>query len=362
MPQEASPDSRPGDDGLLRAGAGRAPITPPVGFEVTNLEFGSTPTTGIDDDLLVRVLVFDAEGRRVAICSLDVWGIDPQLQSEIRSEVAKSAGTHAPFVWVTCTGNATSPPTWVDAPQRDAYEHYLSYLPQVCGGAAAHAANNMHPAAIGANAGQLTDVTTGVAGPGEEADNAVNVCSIATAQGENIAQLFSFSCPAVIRGDDGRWTGDFPAYASWALEQAGRGIAAFARGSDADVRPYNWWRDNQNRSHTSRNAQDVQALGLLLATQASTVANNVEHRRNVSVEVASDDDLGVRVLRIGNLACIGLDRPQPSVFARHLRKAMPRSRAIVSTNVAGHPPETGEELDVDLELDTLEVARLAGIQ
>jgi hypothetical protein len=39
---------------------------------------------------------------------------------------------------------------------------------------------------------------------------------------------------------------------------------------------------------------------------------------------------------------------------------MPRSKVIVSTNVAGMNPEPGEELDVDLELDTLQVARAAG--
>lgn len=360
MPTEASPPFRPGDDGLLRAGAGRATITPPVGFKVCGPEFDPTPTTGIDDDLLVRVLLLEAEARRVAICSLDVWGIEPELQSKIRDAVAESCGSYAPFVWLTCTGNGTSPPTWSGACDDPRYGNYLSYLPEVCGGAAAIASNSMQPAAMGVNSGKLTDVTTGVSGPGEEPDEAVSVCSVTTSKGEGIGQLFSFSCPAMIRGDDGRWTGDFPAYASWALEQAGGGIAAFARGSDADVRPYNWYRGNQDRSHANRTAQDVQALGLLLATQASTVAKNIDHRRNVSFEAAADDDRGVRVLRVGDLVCVGVDRPQPSTFARHLRKAMPRSKVIVSTNVAGLPAETGEELNVDLELDTLEIARSAG--
>ncbi len=349
----------PGDDGLLRAGAGRAPITPPVGFKVNGPEFTGTVSTGVDDDMLVRAFVFEAEGRRVAICSLDVWGLEPKLQERIRDEVAGAASTFAPFVWLTCTGNATSPPTWIDAPGSD-HANYLGYLPELCGGAAAQAAYSMSPAAIGANAAQLTGVTTGVAGKGAEADESVTVASVTTASGDGIAQLFSFCCPALIRGDDGRWTGDFPAYASWALEQAGGGIVAFARGSDADVRPYDWYRGNSSRTHLGRGAQDVQALGLLLATQASSAARNIEYRRNVSIETSASDELGVHVLRIGDLVCVSVDRPQPAVFARHLRKAMPRSRVIVSTNLAGHPLETGEELDVDLELDALEVARAAG--
>lgn len=353
---------KPGDDGLLRAGAGRAPITPPVGFEIFGPEFHGTVSTGVDDDLLVRVLVLEAEARRVVICSLDVWGISANLQAKIRTTVASAAGTYAPFVLVTCTGNGTSPPTGEMATNNDKYQNYLSFLPELCGGAAAQAAHALQPAAIGANSAQLTDVTTGIAGKGAEADEAVTVASVVTAGEDAIAQLFSFSCPAVIRGDDGHWTGDFPAYASWALEQAGGGVVAFAKGSDTDVRPYDWYRGNESRSHATRNAQDVQALGLLLATQASSALRNVEHRRNVSVETASDDSLGVHLLRAGELVCVGVDRPQPAVFARHLRKAMPRSKVIVSTNIAGHDLSEGEDLDVDLELDTLKVAREAGAQ
>ena len=340
---------RPGnanDDGMLRAGAGRAPITPPAGFDICGPEFSPRSSTSVDDDLLARVLLLSAEGRRVAICSLDVWGIAPALQAEIRKSVASAASTHAPFVWITCTGNGTSPPTWLGVPELDRYRNYLSYLPELCGGAAVLASQSMKPAAIGVNSAQLTGVTTGVAGAGAEADDAVTIASVTTANGDGIAQLFSFSCPATIRGNDGHWTGDFPAYASWALEQAGGGSVAFARGSDADVRPYNWFRGNSSRSHTERGPADVQAIGLLLATQVSVAANQIELRRNVSAETAADDDKGVRVLRVGDLVCIGVDRPQPAIFARHLRKAMPRSKVIVSTNVAGMDSHAGEELDV----------------
>jgi hypothetical protein len=305
-------------------------------------------------------MVLEAEGRRVAICVLDTWGVSPALQKRIRESVATAAGAHAPLVWVTCSGNATSPPTWAGAPSAQQYANYLSYLPELCSGAAVQARESIGPAAIGANSAQLTDVTTGVSGPGAEADTAVTIASISTAMGDSVGQLFSFSCPAVVRGDDGRWTGDFPAYASWALEQAGGGTVAFARGSDADVRPYNWYRGNKSRTHLDRAAQDVQAIGLLLATQASSAARNIEYRRNVSCETSADDDMGVRVLRVGDIVCVGVDRPQPAVFARHLRRALPRSKVIVSTNVAGMDPSRGEEMDVALQLDTLEIVRAAG--
>lgn len=345
---------------LLQAGAGRALITPPTGFSVCGPEFEPTATTGIDDDLLARVIAVEADGRRAAVCSLDTWGLDPKLAAAVRESVARGAGALEAFTWVTVTGNATSPPTWTGAEPPESYARYLAYLPELCGGAAAQAREAMEPAALGVSTTQLTDVMTGAAGKGAEADTAVNIASVAAETGEGLAQLLSFSCPAIIRGADGRWTADFPGYASWALEQAGGGAVLFARGADSDVRPYDWYAGNTMPTHMQRNASDVQALGLLLASQVAMVTRQVDYRRNVSIESAADDDNGIRVLRLGQLVLIAVNRPQPAIFARHLRRGMPRSTVIVSANVAGHGLDASAELDVDLELIALQVARAAG--
>jgi hypothetical protein len=314
----------------------------------------------VDDDLLARVIVFDAEGRRAAVCSLDVWGIEADLQAALRHAVAEAARTQDTFVWLTCAGNGTSPPTWKGAKPEKRYEHYLSYLPDLVSGAAVQAKESLQPAALGGVSAQLPDVTTGVAGRGAEADAALNIAAVSTEGGDGLAQVVSFSCPAVIRGAHGRWTADYPGYAAWALEQAGFGSVAFARGSDADARPYDWFDGNPSPSHQQRGPADVQALGLLLATQASTALRQVEYRRNMSIETGHDESGEIHVLRVGGIIFIGVDRPQPAVFARHLRRAIPRSTVIVSANVAGHRLSPSIELDVDLELTTLEVARAVG--
>lgn len=345
---------------LLHAGAGRALITPPAGFAVSGPEHGRTETTGIDDDLLARVIVLEAEGRRAAICSLDTWGLNAELRSAITQSVARGAGTLEAFTWVTVSGNGVSPPTWTLSEPADSYSRYLSYLPELCGGAAVQARETMEPAALGVSVAQLTDVMTGAGGKGAEADTAVNVASIAAESGHGLAQLVSFSCPGIIRGDDGRWTADYPGYSAWALEQAGGGTVAFARGADSDVRPYDWYEGNTMPTHMQRNASDVQALGLLLATQVAMATRQVDYRRNMSIESSISDDGGIHVLRVGPLVLIAVDVPQPSIFARHLRRGIPRSTVIVSANVAGHPLDSSIELDVDLELTALETARAAG--
>ena len=346
--------------GLLRAGAGRAPVTPPAGFPIFSPESAPHASTGVDDDLLARVVLFEAEGRRAVVCSLDAWGIEPDLHAAIRHAAAKAAGTQDTFSWLTVSGNGTSPATWEGTTKEKRYERYLAYLPDLVSGAAAQAKDTLQPAALGGVSAQLPDVTTGVAGRGVEADSAVNIAAVSTESGDGLGLVVSYSCPAIVRGPHGRWTADYPGYTSWALEQAGWGLVAFARGSDADVRPYDWFAGNPSPSHQQRGPADVQALGLLLATQASTALRQVEYRRNVSIEAVRDDSGEIHVLRVGGIVFVSVLRPQPAVFARHLRRAIPRSTVIVSTNVAGHLLSSSVELDVDLELTALETARAAG--
>ena len=68
MPGKSEPN-------LFQAGAGKVVITPPVGFVIGGPEHPERVSTGIADDLLARVIVLESQGNRIAIISLDVWGL-----------------------------------------------------------------------------------------------------------------------------------------------------------------------------------------------------------------------------------------------------------------------------------------------
>jgi len=320
------------DPGLFKAGAGRVVITPPVGFAIDGPEHGPRQSTGIADDLLARVVVLESAGTRVALVNLDVWGISAWLVDSIKAATAEAAGIENDYVWLTVTGNGTSPPLWRDDAE---YANYSAFLPQQIAGAARVAVASLEPASMGSTGTLLPDVSTFVAGPGRPGNAALFVLAIDRADGSGIARLMNYACPATISGPTTHWTADYPGYASWALEQNGGGLALFTQAPSYDIRPFDWWDGNKAPAHADRKTEDVQAMGLLLATQAANGAAETTQRRNVVVDARYDNAAGIHVMRIGDAHFLSTHRPQPNKFARRFRRELPHSNTFVAANLSG---------------------------
>jgi len=320
------------EPGLFKAGAGRAVITPPVGFAIDGPEHGLRKSTGILDDLLARVIVLESKGVRVVLVSLDVWGVSPRLSHSIKTAAGVAASVDEESVWLTTTGNASSPPLWRDDPQ---YAKYSAFLPEQVAGAVTVAVGSLEPASMGSTGTLLPDVSTFTEGPGRPGNAALFVLAIDRADGSGIARLLNFACPASILGASDQWTADYPGYASWALEQNGGGLTLFSQAPSHDIRPYDWWDDNDDPSHADRAPQDVHAMGLLLATQAANGAADTTQRRNVEVTIRTDAEAGIQVMQIGDAYFVSTEKPQPNKFARRLRRDLPHSNTFVSANLSG---------------------------
>ena len=318
--------------GLFRAGVGRAVITPPVGFVIDGPEHGSRASTGILDDLLARVIVLESKGTRVVLVSLDLWGLSPALSTAIKAAAGEAAGVASTSVWLTATGNATSPPLWRDEPE---YAAYSAFLPDQIRGAVTAAVGSLEPASMGSKGTLLPDVSTFTEGPGRPGNAALFVMAIDRADGSGIARVLNFACPASILGSSTEWTADYPGYASWALEQNGGGLTLFSQAPSHDIRPYDWWDENAEPSHPAREPQDVHAMGLLLATQAANGAAETTQRRNVEVAIRTDDEAGVQVMQVGDAYFVSTDKPQPNKFARRFRRDLPHSNTFVAANLSG---------------------------
>ena len=130
---------------LFQAGTGKVVITPPIGFVIDGPEHAECVSTGIADDLLVRVIVLESQGSRVALISLDFWGIAASIVDAIKLAVSVSTAIDENSIWLTNTGNGTSPPLWRNEPQ---YVHYIAYLPELVTGAAMAALDSMEPASM----------------------------------------------------------------------------------------------------------------------------------------------------------------------------------------------------------------------
>ena len=320
------------DPTLFQAGTGKVVITPPIGFVIDGPEHPECVSTGIADDLLVRVIVLESQGSRVALISLDVWGIAESIVDAIKLAVSVSTAIDENSIWLTNTGNGTSPPLWRDEPQ---YGNYIAYLPELVSGAALAALDSMEPASMGSTGTLLPDVSTFIDGPGLPGNPALFVVAINRSDGTGIARIVNFACPATIIGPSTMWTADYPGYACWALEQNGGGLSLFSQAPSHDIRPFDWWADNTDPTHSERNSHDVHAFGLLLATQANSAAAETVQRRNVELAVRSDEATGIQVLRVGDAFLVSHNKPQPNKFARRLRRHFSHSNTIVAANLSG---------------------------
>lgn len=320
------------DPNLFLAGAGRTVITPPVGFTIQGPDRTTGPAEGIADDLLARAVVFESKGERVAVISLDVWGLSESLAERIRESVGKSVNADPDRVWLSVTGNGSSPDLWGES---DEYRNYSAYLPDQVAGAALMAVNALEPASMGSKGNLLPDVSTFTEGPGRPGNPALFVLAVNRADGSGIARIVNFACPASIVESSMSWTADYPGYASWALEQNGGGMTLFMQSASHDIRPFDWWDENADRSHPERVARDVHAFGLLLATQASNAAAETTQRRNVEIAVETDTEAGIRTMRLGDAYFVSTDKPQPNRFARRFRRDLPHSNTFVCANLSG---------------------------
>ncbi len=327
---------------MLLAGTGRAVITPPVGYMIAGPEHSSRRSRGITDDLLARVLVLEAAGQRCAIVTLDTWGIASDLADTTRKRIAEVARVEPSFVWIGCAGNATSPPLWRREP---GYDYYADYLPELISGASAFAVEHLAAAAVGTGTAKLPGVSTSVSGPGEDVDETLTVLAVDDEHDRGLARMYNFACPAAVMGQTDEWTADYPGFAAWATEQSGEGLGMFVQGPSADVRPFDWWEGNPAPSHAERGPADVQALGLLLATQVASAGASAVRRRNVTFGSAVSGSGDVHVLRIGGAVLVSVVPPQPSAFAASIRESLPGSTVIITTNRRGHPYGPSPELD-----------------
>jgi len=205
------------------------------------------PSVGVHDDIFARCVALEQDGRKLAICSLEILGLDFEQVDWLRGELAQDGyrpenllfcGTHThggPAVQSLRLCGTASP----------AYEKQLL---KAIVKAVREAGKQMKecrvnvgaaPCALGVNRRK-----PGVTGtqlepnPGGDTDPELVAAQIRSFNGEPIATIFNYACHAVILGGDNRLvTGDWPGAAMEKLQSDGFGLTLFLQGCCGDVNP-----------------------------------------------------------------------------------------------------------------------------
>lgn len=238
----------------LRAGAGRALITPPVGFPMGGWSNAlHERSLGNDMDLTATVLVVTDGTTTVAVAELDLCLITDAQAADMRSAIGEAVGIPAPAVRVTATHNHSAPVTgeltgagWMFE-GLEAIDPYVTMVAEHLAGAARSAWASLEPVTVGYGTGtsplavnRRADMPGGSVrvahnwdGP---VDHSVRVARLDVDSGAPMATIVHYSAhPTILAGGNRFVTPDYPGPARRTVEESLGGHCLFLQGTPGDI-------------------------------------------------------------------------------------------------------------------------------
>ena len=239
----------------LRAGVAKVDITPPAGERMWGYAGRSGPATGTLDPLCARVLVLEADEKRLALIALDLGrSFGPPALARLREAVKKSSGIS--YVLAAASHTHSGPVIKDEYPgaAAPAWESItLERIAQSVDVAHGHAVDarlgaGYGSAHIGHNRRRVNaDGTVNWVGrnpsrsPTSPVDPMVSVLRVDTQEGRPLAILVNYACHPVVFGPDNlRFSADFPGIMARTVEQAleGQALCFFLQGAAGNINPY----------------------------------------------------------------------------------------------------------------------------
>lgn len=248
------------DDGW-QAGTAAMKITPAQPMWMAGYGGRDHPATGFLNDLWAKALVLeDAKGTRVAVITLDLVGIAPDLADPVTAELESRYNLPRANVAICCSHTHSGPVVGInlrtlhrdqiDDEQKRLSERYAANLNKTLVELVDRAISALAPSRLSYGRGTATfaanrrnnkeeDVARlraegKLAGP---VDHDVPVLKITDEDGKLTGVLFGYACHAtVLSGYE--WSSDYPGFAQSALEEKHPGATAlFFAGCGADQNP-----------------------------------------------------------------------------------------------------------------------------
>jgi hypothetical protein len=229
----------------LKAGIGRAIITPPVGIPMAGFA-GRGPAEGVNDELLATTLAVESGCARALVVTMDVIGTGDDYTAEIRSEIERATGVPAASVLLCSSHTHYNAELGADDPIAASYKAYLKFL---LAGTARAAVADLQPVRIGVGEGQSfiginrrerkPDGRIWLGNnPDGPCDRQVRVMRLDTTDGKPLAALVNFTCHPVSPADTGRllsadWIGSMRKL----VESFTGATCLFLQGAAGDINP-----------------------------------------------------------------------------------------------------------------------------
>jgi len=248
---------------MLKVGAGRATITPPLGTGLAGYGiYLHRRARWVHDDLTARVLVLDDGLKRAALVVCDLVGLDDWLAEAIRVEVRKVTEARDDGIVLACIHTHTGPTTTFMRGWGEIDRGYLEALPKLVGSAAWAAVEGMVEVEVGAASGKHPDLAWNrTRTEGEHIDPEVPVWAFrAKDDGRIVATVVSYACHPVMLGPKPVISADYVWATRLQVEEEVGGTCLFFTGACGDIDPVSN-RENWGKADFNRVERDGRALG-----------------------------------------------------------------------------------------------------
>ncbi|HXF64437.1 MAG TPA: neutral/alkaline non-lysosomal ceramidase N-terminal domain-containing protein [Caldilineaceae bacterium] len=219
--------------GILRAGFGRADITPKLGCKLVGYGGREQGATAVHDPLYARALVVEDAAGVWAIVSCDLCYLFAETVAEIRASVQQQTSIPREHIFIATTHTHAGP--------HDRHvQNWDRPLAEIVANAVVQAHAQRRPARIGAGYSFLYGHSINRRWLDKPVDPGLMVVRVDDEQGKLLGLVSVFGCHAVVLGYDNlQISGDWPGYAMAKLEQElGPGITClFFQGGAGDINP-----------------------------------------------------------------------------------------------------------------------------
>ena len=285
----------------LRVGVAQVDITPPTGAWMWGFAARKSPSTGTRDPLLARIVVFEAQDKRVAIVALDLGRTFGRTSlDELRQRVRKSSGIS--YVFVTASHTHSGPviqdrykqgtPPWesdalgkIAAAIDEAHHHTVDARLGTGYGITYIGYNRLRPAENGTVTFMGRNPTKVPTSP---VDPTVSVLRIDDANGRPLAILVNYAChPVIFGGDSIEYSADFPAVTVSTVQNGmeGKPLCLFVQGAAGDINPFDATTPLQEGAVEARNT-----AGRQLGEEALRVAKTIHTEAPADPQVDFRED------------------------------------------------------------------------
>jgi neutral ceramidase len=216
----------------LKAGFGRADITPKLGCQMVG--YGNRPggASGIHDRLQARAMVLEDAGGSWALVSNDLCYTSSDTVAAVRKVVQERTGIPGDHVLVSCTHTHAGP--------HDGHaQNWDRPLAEIIADAVVAAHEARQPARIGSGSGILYGYSINRRWLDRPIDPGVTVLRVDDLDGNVLGLFTNFACHSVVLGyDNTQISGDWPGEAMRQLEDRFPGATClFTQGGSGNVNP-----------------------------------------------------------------------------------------------------------------------------